>query len=131
MSDTLLDSEILGVWQRTRKDIDLSRITASDKMNQKQQLRQAMEAPVRKSPQMATLVENNFPSAFIENPDIRKELLRNKISEITVRGQKRFTIRKGVPSVKLSSGKSLRAGRFLRGKSMDEAVEDLDRRTEE
>lgn len=132
MSDSLLDSQILDVWVRIRSLVDLGGVTATDKMNQKDQLRKAMQTPRKTNSRfptnMDTLVENDFPSAFVENPEIRKELLKERISEIKVKGQTRYTVKSGTQSFTYGN-KTIRGGKFLSGKTIDQAYEDLDRKT--
>lgn len=135
MSDTLMDSEVLGVWQRIRSLIDLTKINATDKMNQKEQLRRAMENPIKTNSQFAnnmdTLVENGFPSTFVENPEIRKDLFKSNISEIKVNGKTRYQVKAGTRPIKVKTGKTIRGGLFLKGKTQDEAIEDLRKKTED
>lgn len=123
MSDSLLDSEILDIWKRIRGLIDLSKIKSTDKMNQKEELRKAMESPQRsdKFPMnMDTLVDHDFPDAFVQNPEIRKDLLKDRINEIKIKGVSRYQVKGGTPS----SG-TIRGGRFLSGKTLDDALDDL------
>lgn len=134
MADTLVDSEILGIWQRIKRYLNLDAISATDKMNQKEQLRSAMESPAQTSAafpvNLDTLVDNGFPNEFVENPEIRKQLLQSQIQSFQVRSVTRFQIAKGTASIQLPTGKFLRAGQFLGGKSEQEALESLRLKTE-
>lgn len=120
MSDTLTDSQVLGIWERSKDDIDWKKITAVDTMNQQKELQKLMENPKRKSPQLTTLAENNFSNAFVQNPIIREELLRNSIKEVKVKGKTRFQVR--------SRTGIKRSGQFLQGRTEDEALRDLKRK---
>lgn len=125
MTDTLVDSEILDIWKRIRDYLDLSKVTATDKMNTKEQLRNAMENPVQRSEKypvnLDTLVDNGFPSAFVENEDVKKDLIGERISELKIKGTTRYTIKGGT----ISSSGNIRGGRFLRGKTRDQALDDF------
>ena len=123
MADTLIDSEVLGVWERIRAYLDLSSITSVDKMNMQAQLKEVMERPAKNSSDfpdnMDTLVEHNFPSEFISKPQIRNELLEKRIKAIKIRGVTRYQATAGT-----RDGKAL-GGIFLKGKTMEEAITDL------
>lgn len=134
MADTLLESEILGVWQRIREIIDLSKVSATDKMNQKEQLRSAMESPSKTNTKlpnnMETLIDSGFPSAFVENPEIRNDLLKRQISQTQIRGKTRYQVKRGTKSFTTPSGGRIRGGVFLKGKTLEEAAEDLEKKSE-
>jgi len=123
MADTLIESEILGIWGRIRAYLDLDSITSVDKMNMKTQLRDTMERPSKDSASfpgnMDTLVNNGFPSEFVENQQIRNELLEKRIKAIKIRGVTRYQATAGT-----RDGKAL-GGIFLKGKTMEEAITDL------
>lgn len=129
MADTLVNSEILGIWNRIKKYIDLNTITAVDQSNQKDQLKRAMQDPKIKSDQfkqnMDTLVDKGFSSAFVENEDARGDLLAGKILEFEIKGTPRFRIAKGIPTFQTREGKTIRAGQFLKGTDIETALRDL------
>lgn len=133
MADTLVASEILGIWKRIRRYLDIDSITATDKMNQQKQLQDLMTNPSKGSSEfpgnMDTLVDNGFPSEFVGNPEIRNDLLSGRIREIKVRGTTRFQIAGGTPFVR-GEGKSfkVRGGLFLPGTSREKALEGLKKR---
>ena len=133
MVDTLVDSEVLGVWRRIKQYLDVDSITATDKMNQQKQLQDIMANPTKPSPDfpanMDTLVDNDFPSGFVQNPAIRNELLSGRIKEIKVRGVTRFQISGGTPSIK-GKGRSfkVRGGLFLGGTTREKALKYLKKR---
>jgi len=129
MVDTLVSSEILGIWGRIKNYVDLDKIKSVDALNQKEELRRAMQSPTRKSGaysgNMNTLIEKGFPGAFVENETIREELLGEKLREITVKGTTRYQIEKGTPTYSSITGAEIRAGQFVGGTSKTEAVKSL------
>ena len=133
MADTLIASEILGIWKRIKHYLDLDSITATDKMNQQKQLQDLMTNPSKGSSEfpgnMDTLIDNGFPSEFVQNSEIRNELLSGRIKEIQVRGVTRFQISGGTPSIR---GKGttfkVRGGSFLGGTTREKALESLKER---
>lgn len=131
MPDSLVDSEIIGVWQRTKTYINVNNISATDITNMARQLKEAMMNP-RKTNQnypvnLDTLVDNNFANAFVANSEIRKELLSKRIGEVVVKGKTRYVLKQGTPTIRLRGGKNIQAGRFLPGRTKDEATENLRR----
>ena len=96
----------------------------------KDEIENEMQNPSKKSvptsqetnPQamMDFLIEKGFPNEASDNQNIKKELLGNRINEITVRGLPRFQIRKGTPTVD-----GVKAGQFISGKTRDQAVDSL------
>jgi len=102
------EQEIEGIWTRIKKYIDLSQITAGDKINQKKQLEEAMNIQTAgdgKTPQanMDHLIKKKFPAAAIKSPKIQSELFvavkrtyEEKVREkFVITAQKEITIKTG------------------------------------
>lgn len=120
------DSEIQGIWKRVKVYIDTNEVKVVGKDALAQELKQRMLNPVKTSfqsnPQASLdfLVAVDFHLAAAKNSEIQRELLKRAVISIQVKGKTRYRIAKGI-----KDGKNIRGGRFLRGKTQDEALDDL------
>ena len=102
------EQEIEGIWTRIKKYIDLNKITAADKTNQKKQLEDIMSiqtAGDNATPQatMDYLVKKHFPSEAIKNKKINSELFvsvektyKEKVrTKFVITAQKEITVKSG------------------------------------
>lgn len=126
--DSLDEQEIISIWERNKKYIDINDIKAVSKPAIQEEIRQKLnEVPQKgKNKQANTdfLIRRGFVDRAVNNPNIQRELFQNNIREIKVKGKSRFQIAKGTPTTTVN-GKQIRAGRFIAGKDKAEAVKNL------
>lgn len=136
--DSLPEDDIEAIWGRIKKPLNLDEINAKNKDDFQRQVKDLMDsayyptregAPYQQS--VKFLIEKGIAGRLAKNDKVLKEILQRKVGKTTVKGKQRFIIKKGVPTFASSSGKQIRAGQFLKGKSVDEATQDLVEKTTE
>jgi hypothetical protein len=117
------DSEVEGVWSRISYYIRTDDINSVNPDGMAQQIKYAMDNP---KPSMAAqggmdrLTNADYHNVAARNEKIRYKLLEQRIQVTQVGGVTRYMAKKGT-----RDGKAL-GGTFLKGKSMQEAVKDLE-----
>jgi len=126
--DSLDEQEIESIWQREKKYVDARKIRSVTKEGIQQEILEKLKSvkTTGDNPQSNSdfLIKRKFPEVASKNPNIRKELLKDNIRIIKVKGKQRFQVAKGTPTVFLD-GKKIKAGQFLSGKTEAEAIKNL------
>lgn len=129
--DSLDAEEIESIWERNKNYIDIKKIKSVSKEGIQKEILQKLQSvkATGRNPQSNSnfLINRNFPEVASKNPNIRRELLKDNIVSIKVKGSTRFQIAKGTQTVFLD-GKRIKAGQFLSGKQQAEAIKDLEKR---
>lgn len=135
--DSLDDGEFEGIWKRNKKYIELDKIKSISRKSIEEEIRQAVESsssPRRGfNPQSNSsfLIRRGFHKRAAKTDFILKEILIENIKFLKVRNQPRFQLKKGSSTVRTPSGKIIKAGQFIKGKSREEALQNLLKKAEE
>lgn len=137
--DSLTDKEFEGIWQRNKKYIQLDKIKSITRRNIKEEIAEAVRtssAPSKKkafNPQANSnfLLRRGFAERASRTKNIVEELLAENVNLVKVRNQPRYQIKKGSATIRTKSGKVIKAGQFISGKTKEEAIENLLKKTEE
>ena len=129
--DSLDAEEIESIWQREKILIGVKTIKSVSREGIQKEILQKLNLVKisGRNPQANSnfLIKRKFPEVASKNPNIRRELLKDNIVEVKVKGSTRFQIAKGTPTV-VKDGKKLKAGQFLSGKTEFDATTDLEKR---
>ena len=131
--ESLTDQEIEGVWIRLKRYIPTDQIKGVTKEDQKRELDIMLRTIRTKNDtdtaNMVFLRERGFHNRAIDVKKIRSELLADNVRTVEIRGQKRYVIAKGTPTFTDASGKRVKAGQFISGKTEAEAINSLEKKT--
>ena len=131
--DSLDEQEIESSWEREKKYINARKIKSVTKEGIQKEILEKLRGvkATGRNPQSNTdfLIKRKFHEVASKNPNIRKELLRDNIRIIKVKGKQRFQVAKGTPTVFLD-GKMIKAGQFLSGKTEEEAIKNLEKKVD-
>jgi hypothetical protein len=133
--DSLPDDEIEGIWFRLRKYIDINSIEGLEK----DEIAAELDARIRRvnataaNPQARGdfLADRGFARRALDVEPIYSLFYVERIRRIKITSKKGKQFHrmqyKGAP-IKLSDGKTIRSGHFVKGKSEAEAIEHLKKR---
>lgn len=135
----IAEDDLDPIFDRIKSSIDLKGIKAVSPEKFREELKQKMKDsrdyepydPDQPQRSLKFLINKQYPERAVENKQLFKRLLKEsiKIKEIHVKGKKatysRFQIIKGTETSRTKSGRKIKAGMFIKGKSRNEAYDNL------
>ena len=87
----MVDSEknLEALWDRTKGYIDLSKITAKDKMNQREQLEIQLKQASARQKSLQNFIGSNYAEKMLEEPKIRGQILQST-KEGYIKGREKY-----------------------------------------